>query len=603
MALNFPASPVDGQIYFDTTSGNTYKYNSSKVAWLANNDVQGFSTNEQVIFNDVGISSGNTGLTFNKTSNTLTANVINSYSIIVNNNLIAQTVFVGGSSIPTGNKSNTTFSVANSAFDKANSANVLAFNTGIGANNYAGAMANSANAYAASLTPDLSPAFNKANSANVIASAAFDKANSANVLAFNTGIGANNYAGAMANSANAYAASLTPDLSPAFNKANSANVIASAAFDKANSANVLAFNTGIGANNYAGAMANASNAYAASLTPDLSPAFNKANSANVLAFNTGIGANNYAGVMANSANAYANNTFLKFTATSQIITGSLEITGNLILSGNATSISTDNLSVQDPLVFLAANNISDIVDIGLVGHYSNGSANVHTGIYRDHASKEYFLFNGLSGEPQLLNDIVPYANNMVNAVLNSHIRTSNLNLGGANAIVWITSGYDVANAAFARGNTSAQLAFYRVTANGSNLDAVSNADTLTISSSNNIVLIANSTNDSIQITQSPSGVTATTYGGATQIPVIVVDTYGRLTSASNVAVNGMDYPYVNTSTASANNWANTKLANTTNTVFSGNLITSGVVRSKGLQDSTGRLLLIKDSAGTVVWGN
>lgn len=49
--------------------------------------------------------------------------------------------------------------------------------------------------------------------------------------------------------------------------------------------------------------------------------------------------------------------------------------------------------------------------------------------------------------------------------------------------------------------------------------------------------------------------------------------------------------------------ANNALANTTNTVFSGNLITSGVVRSTGLQDSTGRLLLIKNSTGTVVWGN
>jgi len=33
-----------------------------------------------------------------------------------------------------------------------------------------------------------------------------------------------------------------------------------------------------------------------------------------------------------------------------------------------------------------------------------------------------------------------------------------------------------------------------------------------------------------------SGVSATTYGGATSIPVIAVDTYGRITSASNVTV-------------------------------------------------------------------
>jgi hypothetical protein len=33
-------------------------------------------------------------------------------------------------------------------------------------------------------------------------------------------------------------------------------------------------------------------------------------------------------------------------------------------------------------------------------------------------------------------------------------------------------------------------------------------------------------------------VTALTYGGATQIPIFAVDTYGRITSASNVSVTG-----------------------------------------------------------------
>jgi hypothetical protein len=226
------------------------------------------------------------------------------------------------------------------------------------------------------------------------------------------------------------------DLTPVFTKTNAAYTVANAAFAKANSANVLAYNTGIGANAYSNSLLVTARAYTNTSTT---------------------AANNYAGVMANSANGYANNTFIKSTATTQIITGSLEITGNLILSGNATSISTDNLSVQDPLIFLAANNISDIVDIGLVGHYSNGSANVHTGIYRDHASKEYFLFNELSGEPQLLNDIVPYANNMVNAVLNSDVRTSNLNLGGANAIVWIRTAFDTVNAAYTSSNADYTL--------------------------------------------------------------------------------------------------------------------------------------------------
>jgi hypothetical protein len=64
------------------------------------------------------------------------------------------------------------------------------------------------------VVPTLSAAYDKANSANVVAVSAFGKANAANVIA-----------------------------SAGFDKANSANVIASAAFDKANVANNNASNT------------------------------------------------------------------------------------------------------------------------------------------------------------------------------------------------------------------------------------------------------------------------------------------------------------------------------------------------------------------------
>ena len=57
-----------------------------------------------------------------------------------------------------------------------------------------------------------------------------------------------------------------------------------------------------------------------------------------------------------------------------------------------------------------------------------------------------------------------------------------------------------------------------------------------------------------------TAVTAATYGGASQIPVITVDAYGRLTYSANVAVQGMDYAYANTIGAASNGWANTVVA-------------------------------------------
>jgi len=552
----------------------------------------------------------------------------------------------------------------------------------------------------------------------------------ANNWANTVSVYANNYAGAMSNSVNAYTSatySTLTQLGQNWAVTNAAFDIANNAYTATNGAAAFAFANGVAVN--------AAAAFAAG-----NAEFTFSNTI-YAAVNSAFGVINAAFGFANSSNTWVNSTFVKLTAPSQTITGDFSITGNLIIGGNTTSISANNLVVNDSLIYLANNNQADILDIGFIGSYKNAtSAHVHTGLYREHASKQYYLFQGFDADLELINDIVPYANNMVNATLIADFSTSNLTLGGANAITWITSGFNVANAAFgvannaytatngaaafafangvatnttaafaatnaeytfsntiyaavnsafgvinasfgvsnsafnkansanviasaafdkanssggglsvnvgpsapslpnvgnmwwdtitgrlfiyytdidssqwveaspaasiidyetlttpifnkansanvlafntgigannyagamanasnayaasltpdlspafnkansanviasaafARGNTSAQLAFYRVTANGSNLDAASNSDTLTISSSNNIILIANSTNDSLQITQSPSGVFATTYGGSSHIPVIVVDAFGRITSAANQAI-------------------------------------------------------------------
>lgn len=181
----------------------------------------------------------------------------------------------------------------------------------------------------------------------------------------------------------------------AFNRANSANVIASGAFDKANSANVLA-----------------------------KAAYDSSNT--------------------------------KVSKSGDTITGDLAIVGNLTVSGNTSYISVQNYKVDDPLIYLAGNNyISDIVDIGFIGNYVNATgSNVHTGIFREHSNKEYYVFQGYDQEP-INNHIDPNGNNFTLAVLNAHIRTSNLNLGGANAIVWISAAFDKANSVATSANSYA----------------------------------------------------------------------------------------------------------------------------------------------------
>ena len=114
--------------------------------------------------------------------------------------------------------------------------------------------------------------------------------------------------------------------------------------------------------------------------------------------------------------------------------------------------------IGDPLIYLAGNNYTtDAVDIGFVGNYVNATGqNVHTGLYREYVSKEYYLFQGYDKEPDN-NHIDPNGNNFTVAVLNAAIRTSNLNLGGVNAISWLNATYTAANAAFANANTTHTL--------------------------------------------------------------------------------------------------------------------------------------------------
>jgi hypothetical protein len=535
------------------------------------------------------------------TNNSVTATSITATNLVVN-----------GSSVPSGAVSNLAFDTANAAFGAANTiAGYTPANAAFGAANQAGVIANASfgltnTTYAAvnsafavinaaftsanNVAPQVAPAFDTANAAFGVANAAYGQANtlktSANAYADLVGTSANNYAGVMANASNTYAASLTPNLSPPFNVAN-------AAFDKANSANVLAFNTGVGANAYATAVGTAGNTYAAT-----------------------VGTN---------ANNYSNATFVKLTAASQTITGDFSISGNLFIGGNTTAVSANNLIVNDSLIYLANNNLSDTLDIGFVGSYTNGtSASVHTGLYREHASKQYYLFQGFDADPELINDIVPYANNMVNATLIADFKTSNLTLGSANAITWITSGFGVANAAYGQANTLATSAnayaaavgvsanAYAVTVGTSGnafataIGTAGNAYAQTVgtsgnnyaatvgTSSNNFAgVMANSVNTYTSATYSTltqlgqnwavtnsafaaanakvasvtgtagqifssggtgptlnlisSGVTAATYGGGgTQVPVVTVDAFGRITSASNTTVNGMDYAYANT---------------------------------------------------------
>lgn len=165
----------------------------------------------------------------------------------------------------------------------------------------------------------------------------------------------------------------------------------------------------------------------------------------------------------------------------------LTVTGNVNFTGNVISVTANNLVVEDNIISLAKNNVTDAVDIGILGHYYNG-ANVHTGIFRDASDSTWKFFQNYPIEP------------------------------GANTNI------DTSNASF----QFASIKAHNIDANGVFTGVGSGLTTLNASN------ISSGTLGAARLPT--SGVVAGTYGNASSVSQIVVDTYGRATSVANVSI-------------------------------------------------------------------
>lgn len=174
-------------------------------------------------------------------------------------------------------------------------------------------------------------------------------------------------------------------------------------------------------------------------------------------------ANTSAATLNTTGNTLTNTTFTaiaaynfantRFSANGGTINGSVAISGDLIVTGNASFVDTYVLNVSDPIIYIASNNyVYDLVDIGFVANYVNTTGqNVHTGMIRDATTKEWYVFQGYDKEP-FNNHIDTTANGFSLAMLNANLRTSNIILSGLNVTTWIASAYNTANIAIANTN-------------------------------------------------------------------------------------------------------------------------------------------------------
>jgi hypothetical protein len=234
-----------------------------------------------------------------------------------------------------------------------------------------------------------------------------------------------------------------------------------AAFAAANAA-FAAANGAFASANAGQATANASYDFANSAHSVANLAFDHANAA-FAAANAGLATANAGIAHANAAFATANAAYdeanTKFSSSGGTISGDVLITGNLSVTGNATVFTANNLVINDPFILLANNNTSDVLDIGFTGHYDT---DLHTGLFRSAGTKEWYLFKGYNEHFFYDGGSVDInANNFTLDILNADFKTSNLILGGTNAISWLQSifahantAHESANAALATGNAA-----------------------------------------------------------------------------------------------------------------------------------------------------
>ena len=106
----------------------------------------------------------------------------------------------------------------------------------------------------------------------------------------------------------------------------------------------------------------------------------------------------------------------------------VEIMGNLTASGSATFVYTQNLEVHDSLIYLAQDNTSNLLDIGIVSHFTDAIKGFqHSGLVRRAGGTVpgvWTLFSGLTTEPLTGNNLDWSDTNITLDTLSANIATN-----------------------------------------------------------------------------------------------------------------------------------------------------------------------------------
>lgn len=176
---------------------------------------------------------------------------------------------------------------------------------------------------------------------------------------------------------------------------NAVSVANTTSFNQAANAyaNAVSDATNLAANAYANAVSvanttsynQAANAYANAVAAANTTSFNQAANAYANVFNGGT----FSGNVVFTSNVTANTVRLN---------GSMQIDGDLIVSGNTVTMNVSSLAVEDNMIYLNDGSAVANPDIGIAGNYNDGTYR-HTGVFRDATDGVWKFFHQYVPEP------------------------------------------------------------------------------------------------------------------------------------------------------------------------------------------------------------
>lgn len=404
-------------------SGNFFLHANG--SWATPAGVQGGS-NTQLQFNDSGTAGASAGLTFDKSSNTLTVGntlvvpIIGANVTHVGNSTVTAATFTGNSTVTETKISSSVANVQSATIALAGTTTTITSNVTVSDTVFA-VTSNTQSLKANSTVTGLSVVGNSTATYVLVGNAAsVANVNAANAFFNGTNLTVNanltvsdTVVAVTANTQSYKANSTVTGLSVVGNSTATYVLVGdSASVVNVNSANAFFNGTNLTVNaNLAvtdttvTVTSNTQNFKSNSTVTGMSVVGNStatvvtlgsgASVVNVVATNTFVSSTN---TTVNS-NVTVNGTSLTVAANATF-NANVTISGDLIVNGSTTVINVDTISVEDSIIKVASNNSStDTIDFGLYGVYGSTGAK-YAGLFRDASNSGIFtLFTALTTEP------------------------------------------------------------------------------------------------------------------------------------------------------------------------------------------------------------